>query len=215
MTATNFKSPSVLFFIFSLVLLVAVIAYTLINPRPTGNTAPAELMGVLRPAPKPLTTFQLIDRKGEAFGLDNLRGKWTFVFFGFTFCPDVCPTTLSMLKAVNKHLENSGDSDNSQVLFVSVDPARDTAEILDKYIAYFNDDFLAATGSKEEIDNFTHQLAAGYIIEPETAPGEYQVAHTSAIFLIDPQASVVATFSQPHNPETIVQQYFQILDYLN
>jgi len=200
-------------FLLSLGVLVTIMAYTMFNNRPEGKMAAAELLGVLRPDPKVLKPVTLIDRKGSAFGLDNLRGKWTFIFFGYTNCPDVCPTTLSMLKAVDKHIETSNFSGDTQVLFISVDPARDTPEQLDKYIQFFNPDFLAATGEKSEIDQFAHQLGAGYIIEEETAPGAYQVSHTSAIFLIDPQVRLVGIFSQPHNPETIVGLYYQIRDY--
>lgn len=213
MSNSSNRSPLVIFFIFSVMLLIGVVAYSVINPRNAGDNAPAELLGVLRPEPKLLAPIRLIDQDGAAFSTENLKGKWSFVFFGYTYCPDVCPMTLSMLKAVDKHLDDSGNSEDTQVLFVSVDPARDTPEKLAEYIAFFNKDFLAATGEKTEIDKFAQQLGAGYIIDPETAPGVYAVSHTSAIFLIDPQARLVATFSQPHNPETIVQLYFQIRDY--
>lgn len=198
----------------SIGLLVVVIAFTLWD-RNAVKTTPAELLGVLRPEPKPLVPIKLIDQHAEAFGLENLTGKWSFVFFGFTNCPDVCPMTLTMLKAVDKHLNTRGRDSDTQVLLVSVDPERDSSEKLDEYIRFFNPDFLAATGVEVEINKFAQQLGAGYIIDPETAPGVYQVAHTSAIFLIDPQARLVATFSQPHNPETIVQLYFQIRDYFD
>ena len=213
MTDSKKRSPLIIFFVFSVMLLIGVVAYSVINPRNASDSVPAELLGVLRPEPKSLAPIKLIGQDGTAFSMANISGKWSFVFFGYTYCPDVCPMTLSMLKAVDKHLDGSGNAEDTQVLFVSVDPERDTPEKLAEYIAFFNKDFLAATGEKIEIDKFAQQLGAGYIIDPETVPGVYEVSHTSAIFLIDPQARLVATFSQPHNPENIVQLYFQIRDY--
>lgn len=213
MGTSNKKSALGMFFLFSVGVLIAVVAFSIWNNSGANRTAPADLLGVLRPEPKLLAPVNLLDQNGATFNKKNLEGRWSFVFFGYTYCPDVCPMTLSMLKAVDKHLQSSGDAADTQVLFVSVDPERDTPEKLAEYITFFNQDFLAATGEKPEIDKFAQQLGAGYIIDPETAPGIYEVSHTSAIFLIDPQARLVATFSQPHNPETIVQLYFQIRDY--
>ena len=201
-------------FIFSLWVLAGVMAYSYWNSRTAVATPPAELMGVLRPAPKLLENFSLVDQSRQSFNQTSLIGNWTFLFFGFTSCPDVCPTTLSILNTIDQQLKTgSQKATNTQVVLVSVDPNRDTPEKLAEYIAYFNPEFIAATGSKAELDKFTSMTGAGYIFEEETSPGVYQVNHTSAIFLIDPQARLVASFSQPHRPDTIVEQYWQIREY--
>ena len=100
-----------------------------------------------------------------------------------------------------------------QVVFISVDPERDTTEKLAAYITHFNSKFIGATSAKTEIDKLTRQFGAGYILEPETAPGQYLVAHTSAIFLVDPFGRLVASFSQPHYATTITSQYQKIQQY--
>ncbi len=201
-------------FIFSLWVLVGVMAYSYWNSRAAVATPPAELMGVLRPEPKTLENFSLTNQDGRIFNQTDLSGLWTFLFFGFTSCPDVCPTTLSILNIVDQQLKSdSPETADTQVVLISVDPNRDTPEKLAKYISFFNQDFIAATGSKAEIDQFTKMTSAGYMFEDETSPGVYQVNHTSAIFLIDPQARLVASFSQPHRPDTIVEQFRQIRKY--
>ena len=201
-------------FIFSLWILAGLMAYSYWSSRTAVDTPPAELMGVLRPEPKTLENFSLVDQDEQNFDKTKLSGHWTFLFFGFTSCPDVCPTTLSILNVIDQQLKTgSPEAADTQVVLVSVDPNRDTPEKLAEYIAFFNQDFIAATGSKTEIDQFTKMTGAGYLFEEETSPGVYQVNHTSAIFLIDPQARLVASFSQPHRPDTIVEQYWQIREY--
>ena len=100
-----------------------------------------------------------------------------------------------------------------QIAFVSVDPARDTIERMREYIGYFNRDFYAVTGTEKNIERFADQFGAGFIIEPESTNGHYNVVHTSAIFLVAPDTRIVAHFSQPHYPSTIFEQFGGIRDY--
>jgi len=203
------------FFLFSIGMLVIVVLFSMGSSKNHSMQFPKELMGVVRPEPKPLSSFNLIDHNGDAFTRENLLGKWTFLFFGYTHCPDVCPMTLSVLSSVYNGIdEESGDGVGEQVVFLSVDPVRDTPAKLADYMAFFNEKFIAVTGSKEEIDEFSEQYGAGYILGEETSPGEYSVNHTSAIFLIDPKGRLVALFSQPHNADTILMQYRKIQAYI-
>ncbi len=178
---------------------------------------PAELEGVLRPDFRLLQPFKLTDHNNAVFDEQRLQGKWNFVFFGYTSCPDVCPATLYVLKSVHGLLvdETGKIPDDMQVVFISVDPARDTPEKLAEYITYFNKDFIGATADKAEIDKLAMQFGAGYILEDEIEPGIYNVAHTSAIFLVDPYGRLAASFSQPHQPSTIVSQYKKIRTYFS
>jgi len=207
----NKKIPIGTIVIFGFFLLVMATTYILTKPSPP----PAELIGVLRPDFKPLRPFNLTDHNNAVFNEHRFQGKWSFVFFGYTSCPDICPTTLHVLNSVHGLLEDetSKGSANIQTVFISVDPARDTTESLADYLSYFNNDFIGATADKTEIDKLVRQFSAGYILEPETSPGQYLVAHTSAIFLVDPFGRLVATFSQPHKPATIVSLYKKIQTY--
>ena len=198
-------------------LLVAILAlamlvtWLLVKPP----SPPAELQGVLRSDFRPLTQFHLHSENHGPIGRDNLRGKWTFVFFGYLSCPDVCPNTLHELAAFRRLLDDSGDPavDMAQVLFVSVDPERDTEAELASYVAHFDKRFIGATAGKAAIDRFARQFGAGYVREAETAPGQYLIAHTSAIFLVDPHGRLVATFSQPHYASTLLSQYRMLAAY--
>lgn len=208
---TNKKLPIGTIVIFGFFLLVMAVTYVLTKPSPP----PPELIGVLRPDFKPLHPFKLTDHKGAVFNEQSFQGKWSFVFFGYTSCPDICPTTLHVLNSVDGLLKDRSDTGatDSQIVFISVDPKRDTTEMLATYMSYFNDDFIGATADKTEIDKLVRQFGAGYMLEPETAPDQYTVAHTSAIFLVDPYARLSATFSQPHYPATIVSLYEKIQEY--
>jgi protein SCO1 len=199
--------------LFALFLLVMLATWLLIRPP----APPAELEGVLRPEYRPLAPFDLVDQDEQAFNRKNLKGKWSFVFFGYLSCPDVCPNTLHELNGLWRLLrdETGTDPDDLQIVFVSVDPRRDSPRKLGEYIAHFNREFIAVSAEKHQIDNFAHQFGAGYVIEEETAPGQYLVAHTSAIFLVDPLGRSVATFSQPHYASTLLAQYQRILNYFS
>jgi protein SCO1/2 len=197
--------------LFALFLLVMLSTWLLVKPP----AAPAELEGVLRSEYRLLAPFDLVDHRQRPFNQKNLQGKWSFVFFGYLSCPDVCPNTLHELNSFWRLLkdETGEDPQDLQIVFVSVDPRRDSAHRLGDYIGHFNREFIAASAEKRHIDNFAHQFGAGYVIEEETAPGQYLVAHTSAIFLVDPLGRSVATFSQPHYAATLLSQYRRITNY--
>lgn len=197
---------TIVLFLFWGLLLAALVLWLLSN-----RATPPTLQGVLRPQPKTLQVFDLIDQREQSFGLDRLRGKWSFVFFGYTYCPDICPTTLATLTAVVKRLKNDPQGPaNIQVVFVSVDPQRDKPELIKAYLKYFDETFLGVTGVPQEIDALIRQFGADYVREPETKSGEYLVSHTSSIFLVGPRTRLLAAFPPPHYPNTVVEQFRQI-----
>ena len=210
---TSKKLPIGTIVIFGFFLLVMAVTYMLTKPP----ERPAELEGVLRPDFRLLQPFKLTDHNNTVFDEKRLQGKWSFIFFGYTSCPDICPATLYVLSSVHGLLvdETGKIPDDMQVVFISVDPARDTTEKLAKYVTYFNKDFIGTIADKTEIDKLARQFGAGYIIEEETSAGEYNVSHTSAIFLIDPYGRLVASFSQPHQPSTITSLYKKIRTYFS
>ena len=193
--------------------LVMLFTHLLVKPP----APPAELEGVLRAEFRQLAPFQLQSQNRSPLNETILRGKWSFVFFGYLSCPDICPNTLHELNTFRALLEDEtgAEADDMQVIFVSVDPARDSTSNLARYVAHFNKTFIGATAGKGAIDRLTRQFGAGYEIEAETAPGQYLVAHTSAIFLVDPFGRLVATFSQPHYASTLLSQYKKITTYFS
>lgn len=206
------KSSSIKFPILILLLsFCAGIALYLFNSQSAYKTGVEELQGVLRPEARELLDFSLTDQNGQPFNLNRFSDGWSFVFFGYTYCPDICPTTLTTLVSVYKQLEQQGESiENLNTFFISVDPQRDTPELLRGYMSYFNEAFVGVTGEKELLDAFARQFGAGYVVEPEQAPGVYLVSHTSSIFLVDPQKRLRAHFSPPHDATTIAEQFRKI-----
>jgi len=196
-----------------LALFIFLLAFVFIIQSPTKKMIPKDLIAVLRPVAIPLKPFSLIDTNEQAFTGKNFKQKWSFVFFGYTHCPDVCPTTLVTLKHINKALEKHPQAKSDfQVVFVSVDPERDSPKNLASYIAFFNSDFIAVTGPAENLMAFAKQFSAAYIKEACGMPGNYLMSHTSSIFLVNPKAEFVASFSPPHSVESITEQYLKIYD---
>ena len=156
--------------------------------------------------PRPLPDFRLTDEAGRAATAQSLRGRWSFLFFGYTHCPDVCPATLAQLGQVSHALAALPAAQQPAVYLVSVDPARDTASRLAEYVHYFNPAFHALAGEPQAVAAFTHALGIAVIVRQEGGT-DYTVDHTAAILLVDPNGAVAAVFPAPHVVETIAADY--------
>lgn len=194
--------------------IVAVIAgmllsRALLHPAGTAQSLALETGTLLEPS-RPLPAFSLVDHEGQPFDRNRLQGQWTFLFFGFTNCPDVCPMTLRMLSSVEKSLAALPDELRPRVTLVSVDPKRDTPEQLATYVKYFNPDFAGVTGDPAAIDEFTRQLGVPVAIT-DTGDGGYTVDHSAALFLINPQGELRALFSPPHAASAIAADYRRVV----
>jgi protein SCO1/2 len=162
----------------------------------------------LFPDPKPLTAFALADHNNRVFDLASLKGKWSFLFFGFTHCPDACPTTLAVLaRARDLIAKNTAGAEDIQFVFISVDPNRDTASKLRQYVDYFDASFLGVTGDNAQIGNLAAQLGAAYQVAIKPGIENYPVYHTTAVFLLDPRARYHAVFTPPHDAEAIGKRF--------
>ena len=162
----------------------------------------------LFPEPKPLTAFALTDHKNRLFDLASLKGKWSFLFFGFTHCPDVCPTTLAVLARARENIaRNTAGAEDIQFVFISVDPNRDTASKLGQYVDYFDTTFLGVTGDNAQIGNLAGQLGAAYQLAITPGLENYPVYHSTAVFLLDPRARYHAVFTPPHDAEAISKRF--------
>ncbi len=148
---------------------------------------------------RPLPEFHVPSTQGE-FSNATLQGHWTFVLFGYTHCPDVCPTSLALLAEVTRQLQGKGVRP-LQVVFVSVDAPRDTIALLKKYVPAFNPAFIGATGSDADLQPLTRDLGVYYVRNVEEAAGRdghgYSVDHTSSFFLVAPDGRLRAVFQLP------------------
>lgn len=195
---------------------LVLVAIAFIWWRPDVKEVPAELQAVLWPQPWPTQAISLIDQHGKAFSENRLHGSWSFVFFGYTHCPDICPTSMLTLKQVSKLLRDDMDTDTpTQFVFISVDPDRDTPEVLANYISYFDEEFIGTTGTKADIDHVTMQFGAGYAKDsgPQSDRDTYLISHTASYFLVDPRGRIVGAFSPPHDPGTIGAQFKEIREF--
>lgn len=191
-----------------LIVVVAVAALTLgvLASHLTSRKEAPQIDGLLWPSGKPLAAVALEDHHRQPFTLDRLTGRWTLLFFGYTHCPDVCPVTMSVLKNAITVMAGSGTGgEPPQMVFVSVDPQRDTLEHLGAYVGHFSADFLGVTGSEANLKDFARQLGVLYLLAEPDAEGNYLVDHTAAVFLIDPRGHLVALFQAPHDAQRIAR----------
>jgi protein SCO1/2 len=157
-----------------------------------------------------LPDFSLIDQHGQSFGSANLVGSWTLVFFGYTNCPDFCPTTLSTLATLEKRLR-AANALRPRVLFVSVDAKRDTPEQLAKYVPYFDPEFIGLTATNQPaIEELATKLGVGVIITPK-ADGTYTVDHTTEIFVLNPQGRLTAILTGPFSVDNLQADFQRIV----
>ena len=165
----------------------------------------------LFPDPKPLTAFALTDHQNRVFDLASLKDKWSFLFFGFTHCPDVCPTTLALLARARDNIAKSTvGAEDVQFVLISVDPNRDTVGKLGQYVTYFHATFLGVTGNDAQIGNLAGQLGAAYQVAFTPGMENYPVYHAATVFLVDPQARYHAMFTPPLEAE-IISRRFKVL----
>ncbi len=164
--------------------------------------------GTLLKSPRPIEDFKLVDSAGQGFDKSRLEGHWSLVFTGFTYCPDVCPNTLALLKSVKSQLDAAQVP--MQVVFVSVDPERDTPEKLGLYAHYFDPTFIGATGPTAELDKLMRNLSLVYAKVPGDKPDSYTMDHSAALVLVNPQAQVTGYFLPPHRVDALARDLQKI-----
>ena len=166
----------------------------------------SELTGFSFPEPEKLSDVSLIDHNSDPFTEANFADKWTFIYVGYTFCPDACPMSLNTLNQMDGLLKQQ-DGPDADTLLVSVDPERDTPEHMKDYVKYFNSGFSAATGTPEAIKQFADQVSAIYSVPEDRSDPNYLVDHSSSIILINPDAAVQAIFTPPQSAEALAKDF--------
>ncbi len=218
-TGLSFRTKLTAFLIFDAAVLIALVfLYSLQSDRETVAEL-RELGATIYPEARPLDPFSLIDDQGLGFTNQNLKGKWSLLFFGFASCPDICPITMAELKKFYEQLDNPEIKDNLQVVMISVDPMRDTPEIMGEYTNRFNEDFLGVTGSFTDIAEVASQFFIAYS-EPmhqhgsEPGDGEntnYLIEHSGHIAVVSPAGEFHSVLRPPHRASDLAKAFTEIV----
>jgi protein SCO1/2 len=154
---------------------------------------------LLYPTPRPIPAFELVRADGTPFTNADLAGHWTLAFFGFTHCPDICPDTLARMQDVRERLVARGAADAVLMVFVSVDPERDSGETIQRYIEFFDPSIIGVTGERAQIDVLTRAIGVVYR-KVELDGGGYTIDHSSQLVLFDPEGRQAGIFRPPFDP---------------
>ena len=153
--------------------------------------------------------FSLQDPAGKTRTLADFRGKAVVVFFGYTQCPDVCPTTLSTLAETMKLL--GSDADRVQVIFITVDPERDTPALLAEYVPTFDKRFLGLSGNAEATEKVAKEFKVIYQKQPGATPTTYTMDHSAGVFIFDPQGRLRLYARNGQGPEAFAHDLRELL----
>lgn len=193
------KTNTLVGIVAALALLVGMIAAIYIAPP---GAAQAQYIN-LYPQPRQLPDFKLFDQDGQDFGVSALKDHWTLAFVGYTFCPDVCPTTLAELKRIYPDLKKIPSDFPLQVMFLSVDPKRDTQLRLKEYIEFFNSEFIAVSAEHVQLFPLVRSMGMMYSLSESTDNPNYLVDHSASVVVINPAAQVIGRFKPDLTPGKI------------
>ena len=172
---------------------------------------PDAIQGAIYPAAKVINDFSLVNQNSEKITKTSFINKWSLIFVGYTHCQDVCPTTMAVMNQVSEIMQQQSIQP-PRIVFLSIDPERDTAELLKPYVTYFNKNFIGLTGSIEEVTKLSIQLNAVFRKSPgspgssgEISKDNYLMDHSSALMLINPDGNLQSILTAPHTPGSIIE----------
>ena len=161
-----------------------------------------------------LPEFELLDHNRQPLTRASLKGKWNLLFFGYTHCPDICPISLQTLSDMMGSIEDPDVTGALRVYFVSVDPERDRPEVLSEYVSYFDPAFIGATAEMDRLNTLTRSLGIAHQIRNRVEGNPvYDVDHSSAIVLVNPQAEFAGLFGAPHDAMAMARDMTRIVEY--
>ena len=197
------RTQKTVFTLFGLLaLIVCVFAVRLTGGGQASTTELAQAGIILLSQSRGLPPLQMADQHGQPVALDQLKGTWSLVFFGYTYCPDICPTTLAQLRQIKRQLPQR-TVDRLRIVLVSVDPARDTTAQLKQYLAYFDKDFLGVRGSIEDTRTLSNALSIPFVPADTRTPG-YTVDHSGNLAIIGPDGRQRGFVRAPFDTDKLV-----------
>lgn len=174
----------------------------------------AEFHGTYLENPRTINNFSLTGTDQKVFNNSSLQGRWTLVFFGFTNCGYLCPTTMAELGKMYRILEGKGVKNLPQVVMISIDPQRDNIDKLGNYVTAFHKSFYGARGEEDSIKLMTHEMGIAYAKvanKDSTDPQNYDIQHSGAVMLFNPQGELNAFFTTPHQADMLAKDYILLV----
>jgi protein SCO1/2 len=177
--------------------------------RPPAAPVP-EIGGYVLPEPRTLPDVELVDERAAPFRRADFAGSWSFIYFGYTFCPDVCPLALLELASLKRALAAKFTDATFEFYLVSVDPRRDTPERLREYVGYFDPAFHGLTGSPADLEALAEATSSVFFVPQGQGSDNYLVDHSSNIILLNPAGQLHAILTPPHTPEQLAADFDRI-----
>lgn len=193
---------------------LAVVTGIWLQLRMSAPEVPPETNATLLRSARPVGDARLQDTLGNDFNIQQLEGRWSLVFFGFTHCPDVCPTTLAILGQVARRLEDLPEAQQPQLVFVSVDPERDVPAVVKGYVEHFDKQMIGLTGELAQVEALAARMGVAFQKVP-LDQGGYSMDHSAAIFMLNPAAELNAIISAPHSVDGITDDYRKIITFMD
>ena len=191
-------------------LVIGAVVNKVLRPAPLDRDLLSENGVYLFDEPRRLPAVSLQSASGGDWSTTDLQGQWDLLFFGYTFCPDICPTTMAELRQVTAGLPPE-QADNLRVTMISVDPQRDTPQQMRQYLEFFKAGFHGATGEPEQLAKLAQALSVAYI-EPDTSTADYLVDHSGQVVMVDPAGHYVGFLRPPLNPQQLSQWLPRIME---
>ncbi|RMO73463.1 SCO family protein [Pseudomonas syringae group genomosp. 3] len=206
------RTQKTVFIVAAIVALVLglVLSRLLPGSGPSNQTALNEAGIVLLPKSRQLPALSMIDQNGAAVALDGLKDQWTLMFFGYTFCPDICPTTLAQIKQIRSELPTAA-VERMRVVLVSVDPNRDSPQQLKQYLSYFDPQYIGLTAPVTDIQKLANSVSIPFI-PADTSKPNYFVDHSGNLALIGPDGTQRGFIRAPLNNQKLAKQLPGLLE---
>jgi len=184
--------------------------FNVVREQPLDHESLREQGTVIFEQPRQISDFELMDHNEEAFTPESLEDRWTLIFFGFTHCPDICPMTMVDLSRVMEALPPELEK-NTQVLMVTLDPARDEPDVLADYVPYFHPDFMGVTGEFLTIRRMANEFNVAFS-KVTLEEDDYTIDHGGHIALVNPRGHYHGFFRPPFNPEVMAEHYGTVVN---
>lgn len=175
-----------------------------LNSKPLAAASKDFIAVTLFPKVRPLPALTMVDQDSQQFDFTGIKGQWSLLFMGFTNCGHVCPMTMADLRSVHDQLARP-----INVIFVSVDPGRDSPDVIRDYVQAFDPGFIGLTGTTEALEKLANSLGAPMFVD--TSADNYTVDHSSTIFLLDPSGALAGTITPPFKPDQIAAELALIM----